>query len=231
MNRARKKPSQSSRRGSVRTRHVAWASSNPCPGWPRPVHAGNAVSRRQPKAATPGEARAAATTHSFSSECMLHVEYTNRSAFGHFIAWRSAASWKRANDAMRCISVAARPPCWAAAAADGRSASPRVSAVPDPLHDGSSSTASALRSGSARGSKDRKSARHAVTTLAAPASWTAVRRRCSLVGSASKAYTLPIPRMSAATCVVLFPGAAHASTTRHPGRGASAWAAMHEPRV
>lgn len=39
---------------------------------------------------------------------------------------------------------------------------------------------------------------------------------------------LPRSHMSAARCVVLLPGAAQASSTAQPGRGASACAGMHD---
>lgn len=48
--------------------------------------------------------------------------------------------------------------------------------------------------------------------------------------SASNASTLPRPRMSAARWVVLFPGAAHASTTVQPGCGDRTVAGMHDAR-
>lgn len=55
-----------------------------------------------------------------------------------------------------------------------------------------------------------------------------VKHRSLLLHLTSNATMLPWFAMSAARWVVLLPGAAQASTSAHPGCGASAWAGMQE---
>ena len=75
-----------------------------------------------------------------------------------------------------------------------------------------------------------KSASHTRTMLAAPAVATIARSVFARRALRSKAKMVPVRPTMLASCVVLLPGAAQASTTHAPGGGASASAGRHEQR-
>mmetsp|Transcript_4703 Transcript_4703/g.14940 ORF Transcript_4703/g.14940 Transcript_4703/m.14940 type:complete len:246 (+) Transcript_4703:524-1261(+) len=99
--------------------------------------------------------------------------------------------------------------------------------MPEPEHEGSRRMARTF--GTEAASTVRKSSRRASTIFAPPAWSTRFRSSARRRASRSRATTAPRPASSAAACVVLFPGAAHASRTspRH-SKGTSSNSAAAE---
>mmetsp|Transcript_31012 Transcript_31012/g.95796 ORF Transcript_31012/g.95796 Transcript_31012/m.95796 type:complete len:386 (-) Transcript_31012:39-1196(-) len=206
---ATKKPEVLSARGSQRMQYCVGGASSPSDARPRVVHVAGMMFARAQTPAISSFASTARTTASFSRSCTEHVEYTTRCAFGkHVRALVSSFSCIRASCSTRrsCSS-----PVLVLAVTSMRFT------IPLALQDGSTSRPSArLRY---LLSSCVKSPSTTVTVSFACRDSTRCRSVSARRPSISHAMTR-VPSFgfasapSAASCVVLLPGAAHASTTR-----------------